>query len=225
MTLRQRAGRDGIMVRAGAAALLAAILVAGCGSNATPVPSPSGQPASPSTAPTAMSPTPATSAAVLGSASPSPGGSPAVPIDAGLLAILPPTVGGQAVSEIPEIEANLDTDPNLVQNAAALAVALGINGSSGDFAYVAVIQLKPIVFSNAFYLSWRQSYDEGACSQSSGVKSTSTSTIAGRQVFVGTCAGGASTYHVHLAAPDRLISITSVGTAGYGALVLAGLRP
>ncbi len=213
------------MLRAGVAAVLAALLLAGCGSSATPVPSPSSLPASPSPEPTAASPTPGTSAAALGSASPSPGGSPAVPIDASLLGILPPTVGGQVISEIPEIEANLVTDPNLVQNAAALAVALGINGSSGDFAYVAVIQLKPIVFSNAFYLSWRQSYDEGACSQSSGLKGTSSTEIAGRQVFVGTCIGGATTYHVHLASPDRLVSITSVGAADFGRLVLAGLNP
>lgn len=214
-----------ITVRAGAAGLLAAILVAACGSNATPLPSPTGPPASPSTAPTAPSPSPGTSTAAQGSASPAPGGSPAVPIDASLLGILPPTVGGQVISEIPEIEANLVTDPNLVQNAAALAVALGINGSSGDFAYVAVIELKPIVFSNAFYLSWRQSYDEGACSQSSGLKSTSSTEIAGRPVFVGTCVGGATTYHVHLASPDRLVSITSVGAADFGRLVLAGLKP
>ena len=154
-----------------------------------------------------------------------PGASPAVPVDPTLLSILPATVGGQPISEVQDVEVNLATDPSLVVNAAGLAVALGIDLSAGEFAYVAVIQLKPLVFSNAFYLSWRQSYDEGACSQSNGLKSTSTTTIAGRPVFVGTCAGGATTYHVHLAAPDRLVSITSVGTSQYGALVLAGLKP
>ncbi len=84
-----------------------------------------------------------------------------------------------------DIEANLMTDPDLQTNAASLAVALGINSGTGDFAYVAVIQLKPFVFSNAWFTSWRQSYDQGACSQSSGLKSTSSTTIAGRQVFVG----------------------------------------
>jgi hypothetical protein len=88
-----------------------------------------------------------------------------------------------------------------------------------------VIRLKPLIFSNAFFSSWRQSYDQSACSQSSGLKSTGSTTIAGRQVFLGTCVGGALTYHVHLLAPDRLISITSVGEAHFGELVLEGLRP
>ena len=148
-----------------------------------------------------------------------------MPVDPTLLTVLPATVGGQQINEVPEIEAQLVTDPSLVQNASSLAVALGINMTTGDFAYVAVIQLKPFVFSNAFYSSWRQSYDQGACSQSSGFKSATTTTIAGRQVFVGTCVGGALTYHVHLLAPDRLVSITSVGTATYGALVVAALKP
>jgi hypothetical protein len=149
----------------------------------------------------------------------------AIPIDPLLLAILPATVGGQPISEIPDIEANLMTDPDLQTNAASLAVALGINSGTGDFAYVAVIQLKPFVFSNAWFTSWRQSYDQGACSQSSGLKGTSSTTIAGRQVFVGRCNGGALTYHVHLAGPDRVVSITSVGTADFGAMVAGALKP
>ncbi len=142
-----------------------------------------------------------------------------------LLAVLPPTIDGQAISEMPDIEANLATDPDLAANAASLAVALGINSATGDFAYVAVVELKPLVFSNAWFASWRASYDESACSQSSGLGSTSTTTVGGRQVFVGSCAGGATTYHLHLPGPDRVISITSVGTARYGLLVLDGLKP
>jgi hypothetical protein len=148
-----------------------------------------------------------------------------VPIDTSLLASLPAMVGGQPVNEVTEIEAELAGDPDLIQNASGLAVALGINMATGDFAYVAVIQLKPLVFSNAFYSSWRQSYDLSACTQSSGLKSTATTVIAGRQVFTGTCVGGALTYHVHLPAPDRLISITSVGPAKFGEQVLRGLTP
>jgi hypothetical protein len=223
MTVRGRAGIAPI------AAVIIAMVLAGCGSNANPSP---GQDAPSATAdavptPAGASPTasPTASVSAVPSAKASPGASPAVPIDPTLLAILPVTVGGQGISEVPEVEANLMTDPSLVANANGLAVALGIDINSGEFAYVAVIRLKPLVFSNAFYLSWRQSYDAGACSQSSGLTSTSTTTIAGRQVFVGTCAGGASTYHVHLAGPDRLLSITSVGTSHYGELVLATLKP
>jgi hypothetical protein len=201
-----------------------ALIVAACGSSATP--SAGGTPTTPAIS--APAPSPATSnptGSAEASLAPSAAPSPLVPIDTGLLAALPAMIGGQPVNEVPEIEAELASDPSLAQSASSLAVALGIDSASGDFAYVAVIQLKPLVFSNAFYSSWRQSYDQSACTQSSGLKSTGTTTIAGRQVFVGTCVGGALTYHVHLPAPDRLISITSAGEAHFGELVLQALRP
>ena len=221
MTVRGGRGRSLIL------GLILGALVAACGSNVSPSPSPRPTDAAAASPTIAASPSAsvAPTGSPAGSAATSPGASPAVPVDPTLLSILPATVGGQPISEVQDVEANLATDPSLVANAAGLAVALGIDLSAGEFAYVAVIQLKPLVFSNAFYLSWRQSYDEGACSQSNGLKSTSTTTIAGRPVFVGTCAGGATTYHIHLPAPDRLVSITSVGTSQFGALVLAGLKP
>jgi hypothetical protein len=213
---QRRVGRQSILL----AALV--LIVAGCGASPSPAAS-----APPPTPTPAIAPGPSPSVPLSVSAPPggSPGASPAVPVDPTLLTVLPATVGGQAINEVPEIEAQLITDPSLLQNASSLAVALGIDMTTGDFAYVAVIRLKPLVFSNAFFSSWRQSYDQGACSQSSGFKSATTTTIAGRQVFVGTCVGGALTYHLHLLAPDRLVSITSVGTADYGALVVAALRP
>jgi hypothetical protein len=213
--------------------LILGVLLAACGPtvSATARPAPAASSIS-GTSPSAIAASPTGQALAVGPAAGlavgsagSPRPSPAVPIDPTLLSILPATVDGQTVSEVPEVEAGIVTDPSLVANATGLAVALGVDLSSGEFAYIAVIRLKPLVFSNAFYLSWRQSYDQGACSQSNGVESTSSTTIAGRQVFVGTCAGGASTYHVHLTAPDRLVSITSSGTSHYGALVLAGLTP
>lgn len=220
-----RRGRPAGTLRIAVAGL--ALIVAGCGSTATS--SPSGPAATPTAivAPTATigAPPPSPTSSPGASLDASPGASPAVPIDTGLLASLPAMIGGQQVNEVPEIEAELASDPNLAENASSLAVALGINMATGDFAYVAVIQLKPLVFSNAFYSSWRQSYDESACTQSSGLKSTGSATISGRQVFLGVCVGGALTYHVHLPAPDRLISITSVGPAHFGQLVLEGLRP
>ncbi len=207
--------------------MLLIVLLAACSPSVSPAPS-----LAPSLAPVPSVATSASPVVVATSPSTSPGtpggsagASPGVPIDPSLLAILPPSVGGQPITEVPEVEANLVSDPNLVATAAGLAVALGIDVGSGEFAYIAVIQLKPLVFGNAYYSSWRQSYDEGACSQSNGLKSTGTATIAGRQVFTGICNGGAETYHVHLTGPDRLVSITSVGTSHFGAIVLAALKP
>ena len=219
-----------IAVRFAVASSALVLVVTGCNATASPALSPpaasepSARPSSaPSASPAAIVPTsPASSAA--SSASPGPSG-PTVPIDPTLLAILPSTVAGQAITEIPEIEANLKTDPDLVANAAALAVGLGVNSGTGDFAYVAVVELKPMVFTNAWFVSWRQSYDQSACSQSNGLAGTTNTTIGGMSVFVGTCNGGAKTYHVHLTGPDRLVSITSVGSADYGQMVVAGLKP
>jgi hypothetical protein len=227
MTVRRRPGWAPIP------GLILGVLLAACGPtvSATARPAPAASSISDTSPAIAASPTGqalavgSAAGSAVGSPVGSPRPSPAVPIDPTLLSILPATVDGQTISEVPEVEAGIVTDPSLVANATGLAVALGVDLSSGEFAYIAVIRLKPLVFSNAFYLSWRQSYDQGACSQSNGVESTSTTTIAGRQVFVGTCAGGASTYHIHLTAPDRLVSITSSGTSHYGALVLAGLIP
>ena len=216
MTVRRRPGWAPIP------GLILGVLLTACGPTVTATARPAPAASSISdTSPSAIAAAPTGQALAVGSPRPS----PAVPIDPTLLSILPATVDGQTISEVPEVEAGIVTDPSLVANATGLAVALGVDLSSGEFAYIAVIRLKPLVFSNAFYLSWRQGYDQGACSQSNGVESTSTTTIAGRQVFVGTCAGGASTYHIHLTAPDRLVSITSSGTSHYGALVLAGLTP
>lgn len=219
-----------IAVRFAVASSALVLVVTGCNATASPALSPpaasepSARPSSaPSASPAAIVPTsPASSAA--SSASPGPSG-PTVPIDPTLLATLPSTVAGQAITEIPEIEANLKTDPDLVANAAALAVGLGVNSGTGDFAYVAVVELKPMVFTNAWFVSWRQSYDQSACSQSNGLAGTTNTTIGGMSVFVGTCNGGAKTYHVHLTGPDRLVSITSVGSADYGQMVVAGLKP
>lgn len=211
--------------------VVACLMLGGCAANTTPVPTTSPSP-SPTTLPTAhpsavaVVPSPSAPAGPAGGSAAASGSSgPTVPIDPLLLAVLPSTVAGQTISEIPEIEANLVIDPDLVANAAALAVALGINSATGDFAYIAVIELKPLVFSNSWYLSWRQSYDQGACSQSNGLTSTTSAMLGGWQVFEGICQGGALTYHVHLTGPDRIVSITSVGSAGYGAIVAAGLKP
>jgi hypothetical protein len=230
--VRFEAARSAVRFALASSALV--IVLAGCnraaGGTASPAPSLPAASAkmaipsnAPSPSPAAIVPaSPAPSDAASAGASPS---GPTVPIDPNLLAILPSTVAGQTITEIPEIEANLKTDPDLLANAAALAVGLGVNSGTGDFAYVAVVELKPMVFTNAWFVSWRQSYDESACSQSNGLAGSTSTTIGEMSVFVGTCNGGAKTYHVHLPGPDRIVSITSVGSADYGEMVVAGLKP
>jgi hypothetical protein len=147
-------------------------------------------------------------------------------VDPELLAILPADVGGVAMQAGSDAAATIIQDAALAQSASAIAVGLvaAAGTSTGDdFAASTVIQLRPGVFSEAFYTGWRASYDEAACAPAGGVSSHTQQSIGGRAVEVTTCGGGARTYHAHLDG-DILVSITAVGEQQFGALVMAGLR-
>ena len=83
---------------------------------------------------------------------------------------------------------------------------------------------RPGVFDDGWFRSWRSTYDEGACQVAGGVSpGAAESVIAEHETHIGTCEGGVHTYHVHLADPDRVISITAVGEGRFGERVVAGL--
>ena len=155
------------------------------------------------------------------SASPSVGAS--VPVDPSLLAVLPATVRGLTVGPVPDPTGL--TDPTLVANVARIAEAFAIDPASGDFAYASVIALRPGVFSDAFFRSWRDSFDTGACSGAGGVVGHAEAQIGGRTTFIGRCAGGLLTYHVRLNGRDAIVSVSSLGQAHLGEELIAGLRP
>ncbi len=201
---------------------VAMLLAAACQATApTPTPARSSAPSQPDStpAPTATLPSPSPTP-TAGSASPT-----GVDVDATLLDHLPPTVDGLALTADPTTAATIATDPALAPAASAIAVALAISsdGSKDDLAIASVVQLRHGIFSDAFFADWRTSYDAAACAQAGGVGRTSERQIAGRHILVGSCASGATTYHVHLAG-DILVSITSAGPRDLGALVMAGLR-
>ena len=66
-------------------------------------------------------------------------------------------------------------------------------------------------------------YNENACEIADGVASERQTEIGGRQVYVGTCAGGARTYHTYLEDQGFLVSITATGERRFGELILASL--
>ena len=103
--------------------------------------------------------------------------------------------------------------------------AVVIDPASGDFAYGSVIVLRPGVFDDAYFRSWRDSFDEGACSQAGGVAGHAQATIGGRTTYLGTCAGGVTTYHVRLDDLDAIVSVSSLGDSRLGEQLVAGLRP
>lgn len=187
---------------------------------ATIPPDASGALASAGTTATApASPTPGGSAGASAPAS----GAPAVTVDPTLLAILPATVAGLAVSPVPDPTGL--TDPALVASVDRIAQAFVVDPASGDFAYASIVVLRPGVFGDAFFRSWRDSFDDGACSQAGGVAGHAEAQIGGRTAYIGRCDGGVLTYHVRLEDRDAIVSVSSLGETHLGEQVLAGLRP
>ena len=75
-------------------------------------------------------------------------------------------------------------------------------------------------------LGWqvrRDTFDTAVCEQAGGVDGRAEVEIEGRRTYVGTCAGGVRTYHVHLPDSDVIVSMQSVGEGRYGERVVAGL--
>lgn len=210
--------------------LLAAVMVAlgGCGP-AAPATGTLGTSASPAVEPSSpgreTGQPPASPIASAPTASGSAGSGPVV--DAGLLRVLPATIDGVALEPDPATAAQIAADPTLAGSVQAIAVALAIRpgtSSGDDLAIVSVIRLRLGVFDDAWFTTWRITYDDSACEVAGGVKGAPTQvSIAGRTVFVGTCAGEARTYHVHLSDPTLLVSITAAGAGQFGRLVVAGL--
>ena len=207
--------------------LIALILVA-CGAT-TPTPSSSAsstpvasQPAPSASLPSASPPVPTTSAAVA-----SPPGLPVgVIVDPGLLEVLPATIDGVALQPDPATAAEIAAAVPLAENALSIAVAVAAAPGSSDgedLAVVSVVRLRPDVFDEAFFQEWRDTYDEAACEVADGVESSIETEIGGRRTYVGTCAGGARTYHTYLIDQGFIVSATSTGKQRFGELIVAGL--
>jgi hypothetical protein len=169
---------------------------------------------------------PPSSEATDGPSAPLASGGDAVVVDPTLLAVLPETVDGIVMVESPDGESAALKDANLTKVASAVASGLAIDAATGEFVYVFVVRLMPGALDDAGYRDWRDSYDEGACSQASGVAGHAETTIAGRTVYIGTCAGGVRTYHVRLDGSGILVSASAVGEQRrLGEKLVEGLRP
>ncbi len=150
---------------------------------------------------------------------------PGVAVEPELLAILPESVDGLAVTPDPETAAESARDESLARSAEALATALVVDPASGEFAIANVVRLRPGTFSDGWFRDWRDTFDEGACSQAGGVTGHAEAAIAGRTTFIGTCAGGLHTYHVWLPERGVLVALSAFGERRLGELLIAGLRP
>ena len=208
-------------VRAPTAAILAWVVVmAGCGP--TPPSTTTSASLSASPVPPSISDAPSS-----GTASPS-AATGAVAVDASLLEILPADIDGQALRPDPDTAGEIAADEDLAPDIEAIAVGLYIRpGSSTEaegLAIVNIARLRPGVFDQAWFRSWRSTYDQGASQVAGGVTPGGAETrIGAHDTHIGTCEGGVHTYHVHLMSPDRVISITAAGEGRIGERVVAGL--
>lgn len=206
-------------------AVLAALAVFACGP-VIPTAGTSGEPpSSPATTPTAT--TMPTTPAGTSTAAASPPALPAgVTVDPGLLEVLPAQVDGVTLEPDPTTAAEIAADPMLAKSAVSIAVAVAIApGASGadDIGIASVIRLRPDVFDDAFYLAWREMYNSAACAVADGVETEEPVEIGARRAYLGTCVGGAQTYHTFLEDQGFIVSITATGERRFGELILAGL--
>jgi hypothetical protein len=206
-------------LRLSAAVVGLALLAAACGGSG-PAPSSS------TTIPGPFASQPSAAGTASPTAAASPGGSTAgatVPIDPTLLEILPATVSGLPVAAVPDPSGT--DDPGLVESVERMAQALVVDPASDAFVFASVIVPRSGVFDDEFFRSWRDSFDEGACSQAGGVTGHAQATIGGRTAYIGSCEGGVLTYHVWLEDRDAIVSASALGDSRLGEQLVAGLRP
>jgi hypothetical protein len=146
-------------------------------------------------------------------------------VDPTLLAILPATVAGISVQEFPEAEQQAITNPDLGRNVARVATAFVGDAAGTNWAYTAIVDVRPEAQSDAFYRDWQDTFDASACERAGGVARHSAVVIGGRDVQRTACATGVRTYHVRIKDTGLLISISDLGDLNFGEQVIAALRP
>ena len=202
----------------GAAALFVA---AACGATSpTPVPRTTSTPAS-TAAPTPT--VPASGSPAASPASPSPIAGDTAVRDDSLLSILPPDVESAPVTVE---EASFDEavrDPAFAEYVAR--AAFGIVTTPTDLASGVVAQLRPGRLDDTFLADWRETYNEGACSQAGGVATNAETELGGRTVYIAACGGGLTVYHAAVPERDVIVSLFSIGEGRFGEQLMRDLRP
>lgn len=203
-----------------------ALLVSACGLD--PSPSPTSPPP-----PSAASPSAATrsSPAPTGAATPSSSSGaslPAAASDSSLIAaVLGPEQPGLTFAYDAETTGRVATDPGLVRDATALGIGLyTVTGQDpvADYAIVSVLRLRdPGTANDEWFRTYRDSYDESACAAAGGVARHAQSEMGSHTVFIGSCAGGAFTYHLRTKTDDLVVSITGVGPGRLGERLAAAV--
>lgn len=186
-------------------------------------------------------PRPSPSATVAPSVTPAPtssgpvGPSPeagVVVADPTLLDLLPAEVAGVPLESDPESATDIAAQttaeglitPFVSGIAIARAFAPQATDTATDYVVVTVVRLRSAAFLDLVYKEWRETFDAAVCEQAGGVVGVTAETvIADHQTYIGTCAGGIHTYHVHLADRDVLLSMQGAGDGRFAERVIEGL--
>ncbi|HEX9043510.1 MAG TPA: hypothetical protein VF802_00660 [Candidatus Limnocylindrales bacterium] len=147
-----------------------------------------------------------------------------VAIDPALLAVLPPSIDGRPVEEASAAEQSSAVDASLQRLAEGLAVGYVSSQSKQDWAIASIVALRPGPFGEAEFRGWRDTYESAVCAPVGGPAGHAQASIGGRTVYIGTC-GGLRIYQVLLAAPARVVAVTSAGAADFGERLVSDLRP
>ena len=196
-------------------ALAAGLVLAGCGSSVptAPVGTPGRSEATPSVASLTTS-----GVATSGVAR----------ADQTLLSFTPVGSTGLTLTYDAETTATEIADPSLDPNVAALATGIASSSApsasaAADLVIVNVIRLRDASVNESWFRGWRDSYDQAACQPAGGVTGHAEATIGGHDVFIGTCAGGAFTYHLRLSGGAVIVSLTSIGFERLGERILQAM--
>ena len=158
---------------------------------------------------------------------PTASGTTDVAVDPSLLDLIPDTVAGVPVQGDEATAADIAGEGSIAPFVSALAVAAAFGAPSSDalpdYVVVTVARLKPGLFGDLFFRGWRDTFDAAVCDQAGGVEGHAEAEIAGRQTFIGTCAGGVHTYHVYLPEHDVIVSLQGAGDGRFGERVIEGL--
>jgi hypothetical protein len=185
---------------------------------------PASGPSTPGVAASAQTDAPLASGAGPGSSQVA-GSAGSVAVDPSLLDVLPDDVDGVAIEPEAASAESISRDPALTADVEAIAIGIAVDAESegANLAIASVVRLRPGVFNDAFFRNWRDTYDEAACAQAGGVVGNAEAEIGGRPAFIGSCTGGAHTYHV-VARDGILVSITAVGEKRLGERIIEGIR-
>jgi hypothetical protein len=198
----------------------AGVLSVGCGSTApptaTPPPNASSAAASVASLPAPL-PTPANGSASAPAGSLSTG---KVAADPSLLDRIPAAKAGVTLTYDPDTTASVAAAPSLATDASAIATGLAVPSAEAasptDFVIVNVVRLRSPKGDDEWFRQWRDTYDQAACEQAGGVAGNAEADLGTHHVFIGTCAGGAITYHTLLDNGSTVLSLTAVGPGRLG---------